>query len=186
MEKYSVIYANPPWMYNRHHQSASNKGNYTEDYKVSGYNGRIPLEEILALPVDRIVEDNCVLFLWAPTPLLPEAFNVINSWGFAYKTLFTWEKLNDGCMGYWFTTCTEHLLVSVKGNVKAFRSDIRNCYHEPQIKGGQKPDFFYHLIERVTTGKRVELFARRHRKGWDAWRPHLNDSLTTPGMPLII
>jgi site-specific DNA-methyltransferase (adenine-specific) len=174
MEKYSVIYANPPWMYNKH--TSPGKDN-TEDVKMMHPNGRMPLEEIMAFPVEKIAEDNCVLFLWTTTPMLPEAIAVINAWGFVYKTLITWEKINEGCMGYWFKTCTEHLLVAVKGNIKAFGSPVRNCFHEPQIRRGRKPDYFYHLIEKVTNGRKIELFARRRRKGWDACGRNLEDAI---------
>lgn len=176
MEKYSVIYANPPWMYNKHNRIVSSKNNL-KDAKPEYPNKRIPLEEIITFPVQKITEDNCILFLWANTPMLPEALTVVNAWGFVYKTLITWEKINDGCMGYWFKTCTEHLLVAVKGNVKAFGSPIRNCFHEQQTHPGKKPDCFYHLIEKVTNGKKIELFARWRRKGWDAWGTDLEDTV---------
>lgn len=168
MEKYSVIYAHPSWMYNKIYSNGST-GEIAEDAKRVIFSSAMPLEEIIAFPVENVADENCVLFLWATTPMLPEALAVVSAWGFAYKTLLTWEKTNDGCMGYWFKTCTEHLVVAVKGNVKAFGSPVRNCYHEPQIKRGRKPDYFYRLIEKVTIGRRIALFTRRRRRGWDIY-----------------
>lgn len=168
MEKYAVIYANPPWMYKHHNIFILADKTFTEN-NPNCYSQPWATEDIMALPVENLCEDNCVLFLWTTTPILPEALKVVNAWGFNYKTLFTWEKTNEGCRGYWFKTCTEHLIIATKGNVKAFGSNIRNCYHEPKWKYGRKPEYFYRLMEQVAKGKRIELFARSYRKGWDVW-----------------
>jgi N6-adenosine-specific RNA methylase IME4 len=167
MEKYSVIYATPPWLYNKVHISYINQ---TEEIPSnSPAQEKIPLETILSLPVDKITCDDAVLFLWATTPILEDAFKVMHAWGFSYKTLFTWEKTDARCLGYWFKTCTEHLIIATKGNVKAFGSKARNCYHARKLRHGKKPDYFYQLIEKVTSGKRLELFTLEDRPGWDAW-----------------
>jgi site-specific DNA-methyltransferase (adenine-specific) len=181
MKKYDIIYANPPWMYKHQHFSFREK-TFAETNK-NCYPAPMATADIIALPVESICEDNCVLFLWVTTPILPEALHVVNAWGFTYKTMFTWEKTNEGCMGYWFKTCTEHLIIATKGNVKAFGSNIRNCYHEPKRKHGKKPEYFYRIIEKVAKGRRIELFARSYRSGWDVWEigveksiPSLNES----------
>jgi len=166
MDKYSVIYAHPSWMYNKHYPKEA-EATEAREFNIS--NGPMPLDEIMTFPVQEVASNDCVLFIWATTPMLPEALKVVEAWGFTYKTLFTWEKTNDGCMGYWFKTCTEHLVIAIKGNVKAFGSPIRNCFHEPQTRRGKKPDYFYRIIEKVTTGKRIQLFARQNRRGWDVW-----------------
>lgn len=166
MEKYSVIYARPPWKYSRQHPPEFS----TKEENYQTFHTLMSLDEILAFPIENFAEKDCILFLWATTPMLPEAIKVTNAWGFVYKTLFTWEKTNDGCMGYWFKTCTEHIIIATKGSVKAFGSNIRNCYHEPQYRNGRKPEYFYHLIEKLAKGaKKIELFAKRQRKGWDVW-----------------
>lgn len=175
MEKYAVIYANPPWRYNHHSFLLEGKP-FTEG-KTNYYREPMATEDIMALPVGNLSEDNCVLFLWATTPILPDALNVVNAWGFTYKTLFTWEKTNDGCMGYWFKTCTEHLIIATRGNVKAFGSNIRNCYHEPKRKYAKKPEYFYRIIEQVAKGRRIELFARSYRRGWDVWEMEVEKSI---------
>ena len=176
MEKYAIIYANPPWMYN--HQYFSPRDKTFMEANTNRYPAPMATADIMALPVGNICEDNCVLFLWATTPILPEAINVVNAWGFTYKTLFIWEKTNKGCMGYWFKTCTEHLIIATKGNVKAFGSNIRNCYHEPKGKYGKKPEYFYRIIEKVAKGRRIELFARNYRRGWDVWEMEVEKSIT--------
>lgn len=86
-KKYAVIYADPPWGY-------SNKGTRAAADK---HYSTMTIEEIKALPVADIAAADCVLFLWATFPMLPEALEVIKAWGFRYKTLgFLWVKLNRG------------------------------------------------------------------------------------------
>lgn len=177
MEKYSVIYVDPPWAYNRQH--------CFEDSVIAQPMKFLSIEEIKAIPVPEMSEEDCVLFLWTTTPILPDALSVVAAWGFTYKTLLTWEKTNEGCMGYWFKTCTEHLIVAMKGKVKAFGSAARNCYHEPKSKHGKKPEYFYRLIERVAKGKRIELFPRRQRHGWDVWDTRQSNTVNASPEPKV-
>ena len=137
------------------------------------------MKDIKELPVQNITDDKCVLFLWATTPMIQEAFEVMREWGFKYKTMITWEKTNKDCMGYCFRVCTEHLLVGVKGNVKSFRSMERTLHSEPRLGHSKKPQYFRDLINSVTEGKKIELFARNNKNknlfkensldGWDIW-----------------
>jgi len=127
------------------------------------------LEEMKKLPIKEISDNDCVLFMWATTPMMPEAFELMSSWGFKYKTMITWIKTNATQTGYWFNTCTEHLLVGIKGNVKAFRSPIKNYYNYIRGIHSSKPAYFYTLIESLNLNPKIELFARNRREGWDVW-----------------
>lgn len=131
------------------------------------------LEEICQLPIQSITDDDSVLFLWATTPLLPEALMVMQAWGFKYKTKIVWRKMSLG-IGYWFRIQTEDLLVGVRGNVKAFRCQHPNYLESKRLGHSVKPDEFRELIERCTAAtpnpRRLELFARGSKaKGWDMW-----------------
>jgi len=127
-------------------------------------------EQIAAMPVQEISKDNAVLFLWATNPLLPDAFAVMKAWGFKYKTLLTWEKENGSGMGYWFRGVTEHCLLGIRGDVKAFRSPVKNLIRNKVGRHSAKPDKMHEIIESVTSGMdRVALFARLQRPGWTAW-----------------
>ena len=175
-KKYSVIYADPPWKYkNTSPPCLPSKSPNT--CLVEYYYPTMTIQEIKELQVQELCEKNCVLFLWATTPAIQEGLEVVKAWGFNYKTMITWEKTNNDCMGYWFRVCTEHLIVAVKGNIKAFRDMERTCYHEKRGKHSKKPDHFYEIIERVTTGNRVELFARQKRRGWDIWGNELDNDV---------
>lgn len=176
MKKYSVIYADPPWKY-KNESPPCLPEKQPETCKIEYYYPTMSLDDIKAINVKGISENDCVLFLWATTPAINEALEVVKAWGFKYKTMITWEKTNRDCMGYWFRTCTEHLIVAVKGKVKAFRSMERTCYHEKRSKHSKKPEYFYSLIEKVTNGNRIEMFARNHREGWDVFGNEVENSI---------
>jgi len=176
-KKYSVIYADPAWKYNNQSPPCLPE-KQPDTCKIEYYYPTMTIAEIKALKVPELCEKDCVLFLWATTPAIQEALEVVKAWGFKYKTMITWEKTNKDCMGYWFRVCTEHLIVAVKGNVKAFRDMERTCYHEKRGKHSKKPEHFYETIERVTNGNRIELFARQKREGWDVWGNEVENSIT--------
>ena len=163
-KKYQIIYADPPWRYNHG----------TPGREIERQYPTMTDTEICALDVP--VDKDAILYLWATAPRLESALIVMKSWGFKYKTQAVWDKVIIG-MGYWFRVCTEHLIVAVKGNVKAFRDMERTCYHEKRGKHSKKPEHFYQTIERVTTGNRIELFARQKREGWDVWGNEVDSSV---------
>jgi N6-adenosine-specific RNA methylase IME4 len=140
------------------------------------------LPAIKAMPVAELSAEASVLFLWGTTPMLPEAFDVMKAWGWKYKTMVTWHKTNRDCMGYWFRVCTEHLLVGVRGDVKAFRSMERTLLETPRGKHSQKPDAAYRLIESVMPEPRLELFARSKRPGWHSWGNEVESDIIMPNV----
>ena len=167
--KYKVIYADPPWSY-KNKKTGRTNGNQPEG---SGAHTKYPtmsLDEIKALPIKNISEKNSILFLWATVPLLPEAFEVMESWGYRYKTMITWHKIMSLGMGYWFRGQTEHLLLGVKGNIKAFRQQVPNFYQSKALRHSEKPEYFRELIDKaIPESNRIELFARKKTEGWDVW-----------------
>jgi len=170
-KKYQIIYADPPWGYKFAEPTASKGGAKGSGYSagVNYYYPTMTIKELKELGIKNIADKNCVLFMWATVPLLPEAFELMNAWGFRYKTMITWKKQRCKGMGYWFRGHTEHLLFGVKGNVKAFRSKEHNILELPVMKHSKKPDEFRKMIERVATGNKIELFAREACEGWDNW-----------------
>jgi len=178
-KKYQVIYADPPWSYKSSDAPASYSPCFEQGEKphaVTHYYDTMSTKDICSLPVNELAEKDAVLFLWATNPLLPDAFQCMESWGFKYKTLFTWHKDRCKGMGYWFRGHTEHMLLGVRGKIKAFRSLQHNIKKLPVEKHSKKPNWFRELIEEVTPRKtRIELFARKEEglisihKGWDVW-----------------
>lgn len=159
-KKYSIIYADPPWKYDF---SISHNRDIENQY------GTMELEDICKLNIPS--DNNAVLFLWATSPKLLEALNVMKSWGFNYKTHAIWDKGKIGC-GWWFRGQHELLLVGIKGkfspppNSKRIASIIK----EKRTKHSTKPHIIRELIrDWFPNAKRIELFARHKAKGWDAW-----------------
>jgi len=170
MKKYKVIYADPPWSYRNKKTGGSMKSGSSQKYYT------MSLEEIKSLPVSTVADKDSVLFLWATVPLLPEALEVLNAWGYHYKTSLFWRKIMSLGMGFWFRGQVEILLMGVKGKVKAFRIQKANIIQAKVSKHSQKPDEFRKLIEETGLDPKIELFARKPEKrlfedssfnGWD-------------------
>ena len=179
MKKYQIIYADPPWSYRAKHPTCKIK-KQPKTCSVEYYYKTMKLKNIQNLPIKNISDDDCVLFLWATTPMIQEAFATMKAWGFKYKTMITWEKTNDDCMGYWFRVCTEHLLVGIKGKVKAFRCMERTLHREPRLGHSRKPNYFRNLIKQFGN-TRIELFAREKTEGWDAWGNEVESDIELGG-----
>ena len=168
-ERYPIIYADPPWQYD-----------YTKDESraVENQYPTMTLEEIKALPVADIAYEQCVLFLWATPPKVDEAMQVIDAWGFTYRTVAVWDKQKIG-MGYYFRQQHELLLIATRGNPPAPAPENRpaSVYSEPRGTHSSKPVYYYGMIEAMYPGlPKIELFARCRRDGWDAWGNEAGDT----------
>lgn len=117
------------------------------------------------------------LYLWVTNPrLFREAGDlygpneIMAAWGFRYVTMLTWHKLGAPGMGWYFRGDTEHVLFGVRGKA-GIAPGIRESNHfaAARREHSAKPDRFYELVERVSPGPYLELFARRRRYGWDVW-----------------
>ena len=169
MGKYNVIYADPPWSY-RDKCSAGERGAI---YKYP----LMSLEEIKSLPVSELAADDCVLFLWVTMPKLNEVFEVIDAWGFEYKTVaFIWVKKNkikDSWfmgMGRWTRANGEICLLATKGKPKRKSAKVHSVVDSAIRAHSQKPDEVRErIIELCGDVPRVELFARQATPGWDVW-----------------
>jgi N6-adenosine-specific RNA methylase IME4 len=160
--KYTVIYADPPWKYDFAE---------TDNRAIENHYPTMELEEICDLPVKQIAYDDSVLFLWATSPKLQEAFAVLNAWGFEYRTSLVWVKDKIG-MGYLARGQHEILLIAKRGALPAPEASARpaSVVHAPRTSHSTKPVEFYEIIERMYPGMtKVELFSRAYRVGWTAW-----------------
>ncbi len=167
--KYSVIYADPPWSFDV--WSGAGKDRAAENHYPT-----MTQVEIEALPVGDMAADDCVLFLWAVMPQLPEALAVIKSWGFEYRTCaFVWvkqtadgERLATG-MGHWTRANAEICLLATRGSPARLNADVHQVIASPRMGHSKKPDEVASRIERLVPGPYLEMFARRPRQGWDVW-----------------
>jgi N6-adenosine-specific RNA methylase IME4 len=159
-EKYAVILADPAWEYDF---SVSDSRKIDNQYLPTSLDDM----KRLRLPA----ADNCVLFMWATSPKLREALDLMLSWGFEYKTCAIWEKDQIG-MGYYFRQKHELLLVGGKGTLQLPDDNKKpeSVFHAPRTEHSEKPDIVYQIIETMYPeyGK-LEMFAREKRAGWDSW-----------------
>ena len=168
-KKYNVIYADPPWSF----KTYSNKG---KDRSPEKHYNVMSFKDICNMPVNNIANDNAVLLMWVIDPLLDKAFEVINAWGFKYKTVaFTWAKTNmksDGFftgLGYWTRGNPEMCLLATKGRPKRINKDVAQLVVAPRGRHSEKP-LLHGEIERLCEGPYIELFARKKtRDHWDFW-----------------
>ena len=94
--KFKTILADPPWQYKNKRTGGSLKSGAAQKYLV------ISLEKLKAFPINELADKDCILWLWATVPLLPEALEVMKAWGFKYKTTIFWRKIMSLGMGFWF------------------------------------------------------------------------------------
>ena len=168
-KKYSIIYADPPWRYN-------NELNNNPKYGGKTY-PTMTLEDIKHLPVKNITNKDCALYLWATMPKLPEALEVIKSWGFRYINCgFNWVKLNPkgkgiySGLGHWTNGNAELCLFAKRGAPKRLAKNIKQIVMAPRSFHSKKPDEVRdHIVSLLGDIPRIELFARQKVNGWDAW-----------------
>ena len=165
---YDVIYADPPWKYN-------------DKQGTKGAENKYPcmdIGSIKALPVSRIAKEDCFLFLWTTFPFIKEALEVIEAWGFSYKTIgFVWVKLNKKQdtlfwgLGNYTRSNSEICLIGVKGKPKVLSKSVHSVIVSKIEEHSKKPDEARIRIKQLVgkDKKCIELFARERAKDWDCW-----------------
>ncbi len=155
--KYHVIVADPPWTFHKRAQDASHRG--TTPYPS------MSLDEIRKLDVPQLSLEDSSLWLWTTNSHLRQAFEIMEAWGFQYKTLLTWGKHKIG-LGDWLRGKTEHCLVGTKGSPTFVLKAQSTLLLADSGRHSAKPDEFYALVESLCPGRKAELFQRRPRNGW--------------------
>lgn len=165
-DKYNVLLIDPPWRY----EFAE-----TESRAIENQYPTMDLEDIKKLEIPAC--DDSVLFLWATAPKLEEALDLMNAWGFKYRTCSVWDKELIG-MGYWFRSQHELLLVGVKGKFRTPDPENRfsSVYREKRSKHSKKPNAYYDMLEKMfPNGKYLEIFARqKYNESWEVWGNQCN------------
>ena len=161
-ETYPIILADPAW----HYTFGNEERNIQINYPTMSH------QDICALPVSKLATKDALLFLWATSPKLHEAMDVLKAWQFDYKTCAVWVK-NRPITGYYFRQQHELLLIGTKGNgIPTPRPENRPVSIIPGLvrEHSRKPDELYEIIEKMYPElKKFELFARNRREGWTAW-----------------
>lgn len=162
--KYGVIYADPEWSFETYSENG-------KDRSADNHYPTSSTEDIMARGVKDIAADDCVLFLWATSPMIKDALRVMDAWGFTYKSQAIWNKDKIGT-GYWFRNKHEILLVGTRGEIPApaMGDQFPSVIDAPVGAHSAKPVKFYEIIETYfPTLKKIELNARNRRSGWDSW-----------------
>lgn len=178
--RYATIVADPPWS----QKGGPLKGGVGEGFAFKGKQQSrdlpyptMAVPEIKALPVEQLAADDAHLYLWATNKYLPAAFEVVRAWGFTYSTTLVWAKnLMGGGLGGAYRVSTEFVVFGRRGKL-AETDTVRGTWFNwkrPYDERGKprhsaKPAEFFEMVEKVSSGPRLELFARRRRAGWHVW-----------------
>lgn len=164
---YGVIYADPPWSF----LVRSDAG---KDRSPEEHYDCMTIDDIKALPVGELAAKDCALFIWGIDTHVPQTLEVIEAWGFTFKTkAFSWAKRNKvgpgffTGMGFWTRANPEDCWLATKGSPKRVEKGVRRLLVERRREHSRKPDRVYSDIERLVGGPYVELFSRTNRPGWD-------------------
>ncbi len=177
--KFKTILANPPWRF------TNRTGKVAPEHRRLSRYGTMGIEQIAALPVGDVVGPTAHLYLWVPNALLPQGLQVLNAWGFSYKSNIVWHKLrkdggSDGRgVGFYFRNVTELILFGVRGrNARTLAPGRRqvNYLGTRKREHSRKPDEQYEIIEACSPGPYLELFARGARPKWTLWGDQADDS----------
>lgn len=166
---YGAILADPPWPYK---DSLPGKGR-----GAGKYYDLMSVESICALPVGAHGAESSHLYLWCTNSFIEQAHQVARAWGYDPKTILTWVKANPETykiqigMGWYFRNATEHVLFATRNNLRTKNKGTSNVFIHSRsgLEHSQKPDAFYDLVESMSPGPYLEVFARREYPGWDVW-----------------
>jgi N6-adenosine-specific RNA methylase IME4 len=177
--KFRTLLADPPW------QFQNRTGKIAPEHKRLARYATLTLDEIKALPVPAAADQTCHLYLWVPNALLPIGIEVMQAWGFHYKSNIVWHKIrkdggSDGRgVGFYFRNVTELMLFGVRGKnartLKPGRTQV-NYLSSRKREHSRKPDEQYPIVESCSRGPYLELFARGEREGWVSWGNQADDS----------
>lgn len=159
-EVFSCVVIDPPWRYD----NVATRGAAEDHYPT------MSLDELAALTIPAAADSH--LYLWVTNGFLRQGFDLLDAWGFTYKTVLTWCKPSIG-MGNYFRNNTEHVLFALRGKLPTQRNDIGTWFEAPKTRHSAKPESFYDLVERCSPGPFLEMFARRRRLDlggeWHFW-----------------
>ncbi len=183
MQKYKTIVADPPWKYGKWGAGS----NVTRDIRADVQNLPLPysfmsLDEIAALPIPDLADDDCELYVWTTQKYLEHTFPLIRGWGFKVCETLTWCKEPRGTgQGGLFTPTTEFIVHGRKGKMPIKqRIDTTWWKVTRPVHHSQKPESFQDIIEQVSDAPRLEMFARRYRLGWDVWGNEVTPNVEIP------
>lgn len=156
--RFGTIYLDPPWSYGNQGTRAATDNHYET----------MDLAEIAALPIADLAADESHIHMWTTNAFLHDSFHLFEQWGFEFKSFLVWDKDKFGIGNYWRLQ-TEYLLLGTRGGLTFLDHSQPNIVREARMRHSAKPERIRRMIEKVSPGPRIELFARRISNGWVAW-----------------
>lgn len=172
---FQTILADPPW-------DVQQKGALGAQRHYS----LMTLERIKALPVADLAVPAAHLWLWVTNATLRDGYDVMEAWGFTPRSPLTWAKPRLG-LGTYLRNSTEHLLFGTRGNAPVNYKAQPTWMFAPVQDHSHKPEEQYSIIERVSGGPYLELFARRRppsNADWSVWGNQIDSDIVLPGYPV--
>ncbi|MCA4996801.1 methyltransferase [Tsukamurella tyrosinosolvens] len=173
--RFRTILADPPWDV----QQQGGRGASTH-YKL------MTLNRIKRMPIKDLADDNAHLWLWVTNATLRDGYDVAEAWGFTVRSPLTWVKFRLG-LGNYLRNSTEHLLFATRGKAPVQYRAQPTWINAPVTDHSHKPEEQYALIERVSPGPYLELFARRRplsTSEWAVWGNQIDSTICIPGYPV--
>lgn len=171
--KYKTILMDPPW-------NIGQKGTLGAEQHYD----LMSLAEIKDLPIPDLLEENAHVYMWVTNAVLPHAFDLLDAWGLTYRSIFTWVKPRLG-LGVYMRNSTEQLLLATRGKAPVKFHGQMNWGFMPLQDHSHKPEEVYEIIERLSDGPYLEMFARQRHPGWHVWGLEApGNDVYIPGQPV--
>lgn len=176
-KRFKVIYADPPFP-----TAQQGARGAIKHYDL------MSIDEIKAMPICDLADDNATLLLWVTNAALPAGLEVMRAWGFDYKTNAAWDKYYMG-LGNYFRGSHELLLLGTRGRPQPWKfRGQRSTLHFPRQEHSRKPEEMIPLIERILPdGPYLELFARSRPNSlsdWSVWGNEIESDISIPDYPV--
>jgi N6-adenosine-specific RNA methylase IME4 len=184
-QRFGTVLADPPWRF------INRTGKVAPEHRRLARYVTMTVNEIGSFPVRDVTADKSHCYLWTPNALVPEAFKVMEEWGFTYKAMIVWHKVrkdggSDGRgVGFYFRNVTETVLFGVRGGLRTSQPGRRqvNLIATRKREHSRKPEELYPIIEACSPGPFLELFARYPRAGWSVWGDEADPDVIPQGKP---
>ena len=163
-KRYRTIVADPPWRYKS---------------KLIGLRGAtdyptMTQDDLLGMPVSLWAGNDSHLYLWTTDAFMMQAHQIAATWGFEVKNILVWGKGRNESevtigVGFYFRHACEFVLFGVRGSQSVKQHNQPNIFFAPRTGHSEKPAAFYDMVERMSPGPYLDVFARKQRFGWDTW-----------------
>ena len=167
---YRTLVADPPWGYRDKLGGPNERG-------AEGHYPTMTMQELYNLPVGMWAQGDSHLWLWTTNAFMVEAHKLAEVWGFTPRTIMTWVKgrIEGGRLvqhiglGHYLRNSTEHIVFAVRGKLDVRNRDVPSAFIAPRHEHSEKPAAFYDIVERLSPGPFLDVFARTQRFGWDTF-----------------